>query len=857
MNIFHLIKENCQKYNDKAALAIRLDNNSYRKYNYGKMLEKTEAYAVALAKARLMKGDRIALVAENSPEWVISFLSIISLECTAVLIDPALSNQELNSLIERSDVRGIMISPNVREKLPSLEVLKVPVFNIINDAEIFENSVKIIDKSYPATPDPDITAAAILYSSGTTSTAKGVVHTHKSIIVMAEKNIDHYLLNKDSRQLAVIPLYHIYGFMSKMICTLLSGASVCFIQSMTSENLSKALIEFKPTTFACVPRVFDMFKTKIKDTVKSKGKFPDKLFGILLAGCTFLRENLGINLGKHLFKSVHEVFGGSIQGFMSAGSALSDDTAMFFYGLGFCLFNNYGITETNIPITANYYSSYSPKTSGRPFKDIYIKIKNGDKKGMGEILVKSPGLMKGYFRDEVTTLSAFDEDGWFMTGDLGILDNEGNLTITGRLKENIVLATGKKVSPGDIEAAYEGILGISEFIVCGIPNNKGNFDEVHAFIVKDLKNLRGDNDIQTEVYNISSNLPLHRRITKIHFVSDIPKTALQKPKRYLLKAQILEPCNIEANMPSPKGIELPKEEYKSSFEIVAGVVSKLNFAGNDFTESSRLLEDLSFDSLTLTELCLLLEKETGRSIFHIIRPNLTIGEIVQELNRAKASSDTRYNALSNFPIKKGTLEKLLTTAVVMLSRFLYKIEVKGLNNLPSNKGYILCPNHETNLDPMLVYMFLPKEHGSRFCCMGKAELQNNIMGRFIMRAAGAIPVDRHGNPGPALKRCLEKLKEGSVILIHPEGTRTMDGKLGEFKKGASKLAIDSGLPIIPVRISGGYDIFPKDRLIPKLFNLKTMNRYKLSIHFDTPLLPYDQDTDSLTSKLKDRVMNLK
>ncbi len=856
MNIFCLIKEIAIKYENHPALTIRLDNGKYRSYTYEQLMETTRRYSLRLIEAGIKKGDRVAIIAENSPEYVISFLSIISIDCTAVLIDPALAGSDLIELVEASDVRGIMMSPKVRQIFSESENFCVPTFDIFNQCAAFKGDMNALSKDYPPTSDPDQEIVAILYSSGTTSSTKGVMHRHEGILFMTIKNIETFYMNENDRLLAVVPIFHIYGFIANMMVPLLAGASVCFLESIANDNLLKAFAEFKPTSFCCVPRVFDLFKSKITDTIDAKGEFTSKIVSTMMAACLFVRLKSGINLGQYLFRTVHNIFGGKIKGFMSAGTPLDYSTSFFYFALGFNLFNVYGTTETNAPVATGHFEYYALKTNGKPLQDIYISIKDPDENGIGEVITKTPAIMKGYFRDEKATQAAFINDDWFLTGDTGYLDQAGDLIVTGRSKENIILATGKKAAPYDIEKHYEVLEGVSEFVVCGINKNNNSFDEIHAFIVKDETCDAVNRELEAAILNISSSLPPYMRISRIHFVNEIPKTSLQKPKRYLLKNMVLK-SNPIPNSPSDINDLSPGyENHADTFDLVFGIVSRLNFSGNTIFENSRLFEDLGFDSLSATELCLIIEKETGKDVLDLLKPNITVGEIAGLLD--EVSTYRAKEKISEFPHRKGVFEKSIFSCVSLFSKLFYNYEIKGIDNLPAEGGYILCPNHQTHFDGLWILMHLPRGHFHKFCCMAKKEHLDNPFGRIMIRVAGGIPVDRYGNTGPAYRICLEQLEKGSILLVHPEGTRTNDGVIGEFKNGASKLSIQSKVPIVPVRIGGGYEVFPKDRFFPRLLNINpgSIKRYRLTISFDKPLLPESENLDYLTGELKKRVVNL-
>jgi len=854
--IIDIIKLNCLTYKENNAFSVLLDTGFYRTYTYGQLLEYAISYSLKLIDSGVSEGDRIALIAENSPEWVISYLSILLCKCTPVLIDSSLANSELTEFVQISDVRGIMMSPNVRSKFLLAPSLGIPTYNLIDKANPFTGDPAELSPDHPSTSDPDSSIIAIIYSSGTTSTSKGVMFCDEGVITTTERNIISNRLTPNYRFLAVIPLNHIYGYMAMMMCPLLCGGCVCFIESTTSENLSKAFLSFKPNGFCGVPRIFELFSGKITNIIASKGRTAASIIKALLKLSYATRKLTGLNLGKIIFRSVHQIFGGSVIAFMSAGSILDKQTVSLFYSFGFNLLNNYGITETNIPIAANTFTNYTLDTCGQVFNPVQVAINQPNAQGIGEILVKSPGMMKGYFRDETATKTAFDSSGWFLTGDLGYFDKNQNLLVTGRIKENIVLDTGKKVAPDDIEKAYSGISGISDLVVCGVPKKKQAYDEIHAFLIKDILSGRENAQIEADIWEINSRLPNHMRISKIHFLDSIPKTSLQKPKRYLLKELALSTSVTIRKTACTHEDFTWDHESANNFNIIRNLFSTFGFNEDILQSKTRLFEDLGFDSLSVTEFSLELEHKTGVEIASFLKPNITVEDILHILKDHKSSANNTVAQIAQFPLEKKLIGTIGYRFFKALFQSIYKIEIKGQQNLPKKGGYLICPNHETHIDAFFVLFPFSDNDFQRFCCLAKKEHLSNFLGRMMLRIAGGIPVDRFGNPTPALARCNEKLNEGSIVLIHPEGTRTNDGTIGEFKKGAAKLSIDTGVPIIPVRIKGGFEIYPKDKLLPKVFNLKKMQRYCVQISYGEALLPVGHDTESLTAALRNRILAL-
>lgn len=855
MNIYNVIKKNNENNGQKIVMTIKKDNGEKESYTYLQLFENVSHVVNKLKCIGIKAGDRLIIAAENSPEWNIAFLAIMAIKATAVLIDAALPKEEIETLIDQSDARCVFMSPKVREKFDGIVSQTIPVLNILDRSSPFEGHLSQVATTMEETLDGDESIALIIYSSGTTRRAAGIMHTHEAMIGTTEAAIKFNHLDYNERMLVIIPNSHIYGVVTSMLGPLMLGASMYFIESLLPQNILAAFSEYQPTIFSCVPRVFEAFKQQIVDKINKK-TLTAKVFQLFFPICLKVRKTTGINLGKIIFKSIHKGFGGHSKIFCAAGAPLDADTAGFYYGTGFNLFLNYGLTETNVPIIANCFENYTIHSCGKPYPHVEIKLKAVDESNNTEIYVKTPYMMKGYFRDEAATAEAYEE-GWFKTGDMGSKDEKGNISIVGRCKDNIVLSTGKKVTPDHIENGYGSMEGIKEFIVCGIPVGEGSHDEAHAFVVKDEHSKLTKEEIIEIIYKKGSELSLYMKIAKIHFVEEIKKTSLQKPKRFLLKQEILEARkNKEKSLETLK-IPVDPERYEDEVSLLIRMIEGMKKTSTKIHVNTRIFEDLGFDSLDAIELSAKIEESTKKNLYGALKPGVTISELVIFLKKAKDKSQEENKDISMYPRDKGLLEYGLFCFYNSLVKLFYKVELKGLENLPKEGGYIVCPNHVTNFDYLWVTIGFNRERFNKMCCMAKKELFNDsLSSKLLCRTAGMIPVDRQGSNKQVIEKCKEKLNEGWGVLIYPEGTRSKDGKLGEFKKGAASLGVETGVPLIPVKIKGGYDIYPAGSKFPKLFDFKNMRRCKVEVIFGEGLLAAQKNIEVVNNELRQKVVNL-
>jgi len=316
-----------------------------------------------------------------------------------------------------------------------------------------------------------------------------------------------------------------------------SGSDVGMIENVTATKLRTGLLEYNPHIFSIVPKVYDLMAQKMKEAIREKGVAVSTIIKVLLALSGFARKHLNIRVGRYMFGSViKKAFGDNFWGLGTGASLCSKETTKFFLNLGFEWANFYALTETNVPtVSTGVFDRYPIEGVGRidRYDEIKVKIHAPDEKGIGEIRVKTVLIMKGYFRDPELTAAAFDEDGYFKTGDLGYIDKKNYLHVTGRLKEAIVLHTGKKVAPFDVEALYGKLLPEINMACVGVPARGGQFDEIHLFIEDVSEDKR--QEIKQAIMNFSGETSTIYQIAKIHFIDKLPITSVGKVKRFVLK----------------------------------------------------------------------------------------------------------------------------------------------------------------------------------------------------------------------------------------------------------------------------------------------------------------------------------
>ena len=550
-NIKEIIYNSVKMYPNHVAFVtkkIKEKGVEYKNTTYKKMLDEINALGTALYKLGL-KGKRIAICGRNRYEWAISHLSCLLGGMISVPLDKELQVEELEDSLVRSKADAIVFDEKYEEKINTIKEngkTQIKVFicmskfkDFINVPDLIEEGTEIIKSGNREYIDCEIDSHAmsiLLFTSGTTSRSKAVMLSQYGIAV----NVYDMQLVEDIRDtdvnIAFLPFHHIFGS-TCMIVMLACGVKTVFTDGL--RYIQKNLKEYKVTVFVGVPILVDKMYENIEKEIAKQNKtklieFAKALSNVLL--------KLHIDIRRKLFKQVIDGLGGEMRFVISGGAPLDKRTEKGFNDLGIKMVQGYGLTETSPVIAAENFKQVKYGSVGIPLKDVQVEIVNKDDKGIGEIRVKGPNVMLGYYENEEATKEVL-KDGWFYTGDLGYIDKKGFLFITGRQKDMIVLKNGKKVFPEELETLVNRIYEVEESFVFGMPEEDDPSKIKVAIKVvynKDkVKEKYGDiseDDLYKNIWNqikeVNKTLPPYKYI-KHMILTDKPliKTTTQKIKR--------------------------------------------------------------------------------------------------------------------------------------------------------------------------------------------------------------------------------------------------------------------------------------------------------------------------------------
>ncbi|MBP3591862.1 MAG: AMP-binding protein [Clostridia bacterium] len=527
--------------------------NRYESMSYATFCEQVMNTAAGFA-ALGLAGKRIAVIGPTAPEWVSSYLAVLVSGGVIIPMDKELDEAAIAGFLATAEAEAIVYGKGMKQKLAGA-IESHPTMKLFISMENEEENEKILPLSkviekgkaaqaeapYPIHDGSTEELAVMLFTSGTTGTAKCVMLCQKNIwstLVSACSTVEFF---PDDTIVSVLPLHHTY----ELICVLSGmdyGHTIGINDSLA--HIMKNFAEYKPTGLVLVPLFITTMYNRIMTKAKSSGK--DKILRVMLAVSGALRK-VGIDLRRVFFKSVLEAFGGRLCKIVSGAAPLNPEMVKAFDGFGITIAEGYGITECSPLISVNPYYALKKGSVGPavPSCTVRIDVRETNEKGYeeGEIQVKGDNVMLGYYKNEEENKRAFTEDGWYRTGDVGYMDKDGYIYITGRLKSVIVLENGKNVFPEEIEEYLSRIPEIGECVAVGRKAEDGETVNLCALVYPNTE-IYGETpdkekayaDINAKITELNRQLPTFKKIKKLEIV-DTPfeKTTTRKIKRHLVK----------------------------------------------------------------------------------------------------------------------------------------------------------------------------------------------------------------------------------------------------------------------------------------------------------------------------------
>jgi long-chain acyl-CoA synthetase len=891
-------EEIARRFPDRVAFRLKTPE-SYTTVSYREAFSQSKAVATGLRALGLDRGSRVAILSENRPEWVVAYLGVYLAGMIAVPLDTQISASEWRRLLDDSESRvvftsGLLIS-KLRESIGNAPAqLHVVCFDpFVGDHDSRAELAGLVDwaKNLPAPPVlPECAASdivTIIYTSGTTGAPKGVMLTQSNIVGELESIFGAIQADENDALLCLLPLQHVLASVINVLVPLYLGAQVVFADTLKRSEILQALQEAGITILATVPQFFYLFHNRIQEELSNKSPLVRRLYRAMLRTNRFTMRVLKINLGGILFSKVHRSFGSKLRLFVSGGSSFDPKVARDFRDMGFTILQGYGLTETTGACAVTRVENNVVGSVGPPLPGVDVKILSPDEAGSGEILVRGPMIMKGYYKNTAATEETIREK-WFYTGDLGRLDAKGNLYITGRKKEVIVLPNGKNIYPDELETHYLQSPGIQEIAIVGVFSSQERGERLHAVIVPNFDYLKAKKIANTreflrdQIAGLSNQLPKYKRLMSYQIQSEpLPRTTTRKVKRLEIK-KLVESGALQSPENAPVSTTVGAE-HKELMESAIGqeVVNCLreSYHRDMAIEPNTNLElDLGFDSMERIELLTSLEQALNLELPEDFGAEiLTVRDLISGLEQqagiiARTGTSSRQSwktILSRESLNSAeAVQFRLAGPVLSLFKFvclrlvcylvfhpLLRLKTRGLSQLPENGPYLICPNHESYLDPFILLSVVPYRIFRKTFFLGYSMFFNRGLMKLFARVANIILVDPDAHLLRAMKAGAAGLRSGLILCIFPEGGRSFDGELQEFKKGSAILSRELSVPIIPAAIQGTHQVWPRDSV--------RIRPHKVQIEFGAPIFPapsnapdpYEEDIDRLRAAVASLIAN--
>jgi long-chain acyl-CoA synthetase len=802
---------NFQAHRDERAYGQRC---GYRTewFTYGQVLEMAVRFSRELETREIGKGERVMLWGENGAEWVAAFFGCALRGVVAVPMDDGASAEFVGRVAGQVGAKLWVCS---RKHATEIEASSVPVMSL-EEVKIPALSQRTrrgrgtLEHAGVAIGRDDI--LQIVFTSGTTAEPKGVVITHGNVlanIAPLEREMQAYLKYErwvhPVRFLNLLPLSHVFGQFLGMFLPPLLGGTVIFQEEFGPSEIVNTIRRERVSVLVSVPRVLQSLKQKIERDLEDRGKIED------------FRQRFRASEGKHflrrwwIFRGIRRQFGWKFWAFICGGAALDAETEQFWDRLGYAAIQGYGLTETTSLISVNHPFKLGKGSIGKVLAGREVKLAED-----GEILIRGGGVAAGYWDgDRPTAGGVTDKDGWYRTGDVGALDDAGNLYFKGRKKEVIVTPGGLNIYPEDLEAALRRQPEVKDCVVVGIERG-GNAEPCAVVTLRD--ELHGGASVAGVVERANQSLAEFQciRMWVEWPEKDFPRTNTQKPRR-----------NLIAEFAAKKILRTDEKGASESESPVAELIGRItgrNVRG--LSADAALDSDLGLSSLDRVELISALEDryqvDLSETRFSAAR---TVGDVEKMLR-----GEVRPRAEYHYP--GWVLRWPVTWARLLVHYLLGKPamillgwpRIEGRENLRGWSGPMLVvSNHITDVDFAFVQAALPARLGNRTATATRGEdleaLHTPAAGRGwlsgiydrVRWALGVsllnlFPLPREAGFRQSFTYAGEAVDRGYSVLVFPEGRHTADGKMNPFRAGIGLLANNLGIPVLPMRISGLFEL---------------------------------------------------
>jgi long-chain acyl-CoA synthetase len=809
-----------------------------------RLAETARRFAAGLIGAGARQSEVVGLIAPNRPEWIAALLGITRAGALVMPLPEQTPRQELKRVLahsgcrrivattkhlhqlagieEAEDLEVILIGPEAEEEAARPERLVIRHF-----ADVLAQSENGAEKLPQIAPERP---AALLYTSGTTGTPKAVPLTHANLCSNIEALLAAQLAGPEDRVLLPLPLYHTYPLTVGVLAPLAIGAAIVLPAGITGPQIAQALKDCRCTIMIGVPRLYEAMLAGIESRLRRRARLLAEGFRRLLDLAVRLRAR-GWRAGARLLAPLRRQIGPELRLLASGGARLDPEVGRRLEALGFEVLTGYGLTETSPILTFNPPGRARIESAGLPVPGVELRIEREGEDRDGEVQACGPNVFTGYWKNPEATHEAFTADGFFQTGDLGHLDEDGHLHLVGRRKELIVLSGGKNVFPDQIEK----VLGQSPLVheVAVLEHER----RLVGLLVPENEALREHEEktlaerMRAEVERLSRQLPSYERLADVALTRQpLPRTHIGKLRRHELP-EIFAREKAGAGPREVSPVATPADQALLETPPLDQVWAwlKERFEGHTLILDTSPQLDLGLDSFDWMSLTMELQERFGVRLDEDAIARIgSLRDLLQEIREAGTGSGaTEGEPQGLTPEQERWLEPqghtvrmlgwLLYHANRALMRGLFRLRVEGLEHLPRAAPYLLAPNHASYLDPPVLAACLPFSRLRQLCWAGWTGVMfKGPLTRLLSRVANVVPVDPERGLTSTLGIGRGVLERGLALVWFPEGQRSKEGRLQPFLPGVGWLIEKTGVATVPVLIDGTHEALPPGRSRPRL-----------------------------------------
>ena len=832
---------------------------------YSEMLQRVAQFARKTPKG---KQTKTVIFSENREGWAYAFFSVWLNEGVAVPVDASSTASDVAYILNDCKPDAVWVSRDReavlkeamqtttlqhprggenkegQEVSPRGDLEGAPAVFFIDDYERLplgdEPPCSILPWSALSEPDNTDTAL-IIYTSGTTGSPKGVMLSYANLKANVHSvSYDVPIYSEKRRALVLLPLHHVLPLMGSLIAPLYLGGGIAICPSLSGPDIMDTLQRGQVGIMIGVPRLWQTLYAGIKKKIDQSA-----VARMLFSLCSIVKSR---TLSRLVFGSVRKKMGGHIDFLVSGGAALDREIGEGLRTLGLDVLEGYGMTETAPIIAFTRPGDIIPGCSGLPLPGVDCKLVDG------ELCVKGPNLMKGYYNRPEETREVIDSDGYLHTGDLAQFDSAGRITITGRTKEIIVLSNGKNVQPSEIEyklEKYDSYVKEAAVVQDG--------DMLRAIIVPQpswastLTDSEVSAQLKREVlepYNMT--VSAYKKIMSVLvYRGELPRTRLDKLQRYKLGALLKEEQGARSRLHESK----PEPDFEEYLLLKRFIESE---KGVKVHAADHIETDLALDSLDKISLQTFIENTFGMSVGVDVMPSFPS---IEALARHVAAQKTKMEAedvdwhqllhapVDNLPLPStGFAYRFVSRIFKWFFRIYNCLTVKGKENIPQKGACILAPNHQSYADAPLVLAGLPWSTLGEYYFYATEEHVRSEYRRGMAAKSNVIVMER-ANLKNSILKLAKVLREGHRVIIFPEGARTHDGQTIPFKKTFAILAKELNVPIVPVCIRGAFEALPRGHSF--------MQPKHIEVTFLPAISPKENDAyEDLTRQTQDAIETL-